>query len=255
MLCSQKLVNPFINIPSWLFCCTCDVFVVNKGALSSHCVALGQVCFSAAGFLVFWVVSGCQTQYSSRQLLEVGTLISCDSVFLSFKKQLHDGVGVDSLCLLVSWASFCSCLAKNSSKKYYLDYIFFNLHVWRFAYLVMLTEGEKKGTRTSLRLQQLNLQSSKVRSLDSRGSPEQREVVCVNSVFTCSDRWTNYSKCLPRSTDNQVFSLSAAYSHSGGQTHISLLSRLISVSLSVSAFSSLHSTNSISHTHTLCIPK
>lgn len=89
------------------------------------------------------------------------------------------------------------------------------------------------------------MQRSKVRSVYSRGPLEQREVVCVNSVFTCSDRWTNYSECLQRSTGNQVFTLSAAYSHSGGQTHISLLSLLISVSLSVSSSSSLHFNSSL----------
>lgn len=94
------------------------------------------------------------------------------------------------------------------------------------------------------------------RSLDSRGSAERGEVMCVNSAASCSDRWTNYSVCPPRSADNQVFSLSAAYSHSGGQTHISPLSRLISVSLSVCAFASLHCNTTLSlhtaqrHTHT-----
>lgn len=89
------------------------------------------------------------------------------------------------------------------------------------------------------------MQRPKVRSVYSHGPLEQREVVCVNSVFTCSDRWTNYSECLQRSTGNQVFTLSAAYSHSGGQTHISLLSLLISVSLSVSSSSSLHFNSSL----------
>ena len=91
----------------------------------------------------------------------------------------------------------------------------------------MLIEGERVNG-LSLGPQRLSLQRSKVTSLDSQGSVEQREVVCLTSVFTCSDRWTNYSECLRSSTDNQVFSLSAAYSHSGGQTHISLLSPLIS---------------------------
>lgn len=77
---------------------TCQEFRVNKGALSCHCVALGQVYFTAFCFLVFRVVSGCQTRYSSRRPLKVGTLIACDSVSLSFKKQLHGEVAADIVC-------------------------------------------------------------------------------------------------------------------------------------------------------------
>lgn len=80
------------SIHRWVLCPS-DVFAVNKGPGSSRRVALGQVCSSAAGFLLLRLVSGCQTQYTSCQLLKVGTLISCDSVFLSFKHKPQDRVG------------------------------------------------------------------------------------------------------------------------------------------------------------------
>lgn len=117
-------------------------------------------------------------------------------------------------------------------------------------FTVSLHWGGEKAQELLWDLSRLACRGQRSRVWNSRGSLEQREMVCVNSVFTCSDRWTNYSECLRRSTDNQVLSLSAAYSHSGGQTHISLLSRLISVSLSVSASSSLHFSNSLTRTYT-----
>lgn len=60
-----------------------------------------------------------------------------------------------------------------------------SIYQWQLAHIVMLT---LVGEGTSLRPQELSLQRSKVKSLASWGSPKRREVLCVNSVFTCSDR-------------------------------------------------------------------
>lgn len=71
---------------------TCHVLKVNKRPPSCHCVAVGQVYFTAFCFSAFRVVSGCQTRYSSCRLLKVGILIGCDSVSLSSKNQRDDEV-------------------------------------------------------------------------------------------------------------------------------------------------------------------
>lgn len=91
---------------------TCHVFKVNKRAPGRHCVAVGQVYFSAFCFSVFRVVSGCQTRYSSCRLVKVGTLIGCDSVSLSSKNRRDDEVA-GWYCSFIPAAS---CLKKKKRK-------------------------------------------------------------------------------------------------------------------------------------------
>lgn len=153
---------------------TCHVFKVNKRAPSCHCVAVGQVYFSAFCFSVFRVVSGCQTRYSSCRLLKVGTLIGCDSVSLSSKNRRRDGAA-----RVILFVHPCSLMSseegKEKKKKLNLST---SALAWMFcAHCAVLDTPAVQSAGVKGR-----------RSLDSRGSAERGGVVCVNSAATCSDR-------------------------------------------------------------------